>query len=102
MELTSLDLITIVAEPVLEDTITTELLRLGATGYTVCESRGRGTRGIRSGDVPGQGVRIEVVLSRAAGDRVLEWVRDRWFPNYAVIAWRSRVDVVRGEKYTAP
>ena len=39
-----LKLITIIAEPVLEARITTELLALGATGFTVVDGRGEGSR----------------------------------------------------------
>ena len=99
MDLTALRLVTIVAEPVLEEAITRELLELGATGFTVSEIRGRGSRGIRSGDVPGTGIRIEAIVGHDAADRIMERVRDRWFPSYAVIAWQAEVRVVRGEKY---
>ena len=99
MDLTPLQLVTIVAETVLEEGITRELLELGATGYTVSDVRGRGSRGIRSGDVPGTGIRIEVVVRHDAADRIMEKVRDRWFASYAVIAWRTDIHVVRGEKH---
>lgn len=99
MDLTPLVLITIIAEPVLEETITAELLRLGATGYTVGEVHGRGSRGIRSGDIPGASVRIETVLPPLVARRVLERVQELWFPHYAVIAWKTAVEVVRGDKY---
>lgn len=102
MELKSLDLVTIIAEPVLEEAITADLLRLGATGYTVAEVRGRGSRGMRSGDVPGSGIRIETVVSHEVALCLLERVREQWFPHYAVIAWRSAVEVVRGDKYAVP
>ncbi len=99
MDLVDLFLVTIVGEAVLETALTNELLRLGATGYTVTDSRGRGSRGMRSGEIPGEGVRIEVIAGEAVADRILDYVRDHYFPHYAVIAWRSRVSVVRGDKY---
>lgn len=99
MRWTTLHLVTVIAEPVLEERITEDLVRLGATGFTVTEVRGRGSRGIRSGDVPGFSVRIEVIVSAPVADHILDRVRQAWFPHYAVIAWRSAVEVVRGEKY---
>ena len=102
MDRVPLELVTIVAETVLEDPITRGLLERGATGYTVTDTRGRGSRGIRSGDVPGESVRIEVVVGDEAARRILEWIRDSYFPNYAVIAWVTRADVLRGEKYVSP
>ena len=63
MDLHELFLVTLVAEPVLEDHLTRDLTDHGATGFTVSEVTGRGTRGIRTGDIPGQNVRIETVVT---------------------------------------
>jgi len=92
-------LVTIVAEPVLEEQLTVELHRLGARGHTAVPSRGAGSRGMRASDPPGAGVRIETVVSAAVADRILEHVSARYFPHYAVIAFVADVQVVRGEKY---
>lgn len=92
-------LVTIVAEPVLEDRLVAEVHELGARGHTVTPSHGSGSRGMRASDPPGAGVRIEVVASEAVADRILEHVATRWFPHYAVIAFVADVQVVRGEKY---
>lgn len=99
LELHRLHLVTIVAETVLRDRITRRLLEWGATGFTVTESTGRGSRGIRTGDVPGQGVRIETLVTPEVAVRILESVSDRYFADYAVIAWVTEVQVVRGDKY---
>lgn len=100
-QLTRLKLITIVAETVLRDRITRRLLEWGATGFTVVDSSGRGSRGIRTGDVPGEGVRIDAVVDSDTADRILSGVEERYFENYAVIAWMTDVQVVRGHKYVA-
>ena len=94
-----LKLVTIVAETVLRDRITARLLEWGATGWTVTRSDGRGSRGIRTGDVPGEGVRIETLVTTDVAARILEEVAERYFADYAVIAWVTEVEVVRGEKY---
>ena len=99
MHTVSLRLVTIVAEPVLEEQIVELLHRLGARGHTVTDSRGAGSRGMRAADPPGGGVRIEVVVSAEVADRILRHVAEQYFPNYAVIAFVSSVDVVRGDKY---
>ena len=93
-------LVTIVAESVLEERLVAELHELGARGHTVVSSRGAGSRGIRASDPPGDSVRIEVVASDAVTDRILDHVATRYFPHYAVIAFVTDVQVVRGEKYT--
>lgn len=99
MHTVGLKLVTIVAEPVLEEQIVELLHRLGARGHTVTDSRGAGSRGMRASDPPGGGVRIEVVVSAEVADRILDHVAQHYFPNYAVIAFLTTVEVVRGEKY---
>lgn len=101
MDRVPLELVTIVAETVLEEPLTRGLLERGATGYTVTDSRGRGSRGIRSGDVPGESITIRVVVPPETADILLDWIRTHYFPHYAVIAWVSKVEVLRGEKYVA-
>jgi len=99
MRTATLKLVTIVAEPVLEERLVEELQRLGARGHTVTDARGAGSRGLRATDPPGQGVRIEVVASDAVASRILDHVASHYFAHYAVIAFVSSVEVVRGEKY---
>ena len=102
MHTVPLALVTIVAENVLEEHITRDLIALGARGFTVVDSRGQGSRGMRASEVPGAGIRIEAVVSAAVADRILEQVAKTWFPRYAVIAYVSTVQVVRGDKYVDP
>lgn len=99
MHTVPLKLVTIVAEPVLEERLIAELQRLGARGHTVTDTRGAGSRGMRASDPPGGGVRIETVVTATVADRIMAHVADQWFPHYAVIAFVTDVHVVRGEKY---
>lgn len=99
MQTQPLKLVTIVAESVLADRLAAALKRLGATGYTLTQVRGQGSRGLRAGEVPGDNQKIEVLVSAAAADRILAMLAGEYFPNYAVIAWVSEVSVVRGQKY---
>lgn len=94
-----LSLVTIIAEPVLEDRLVHDLRRLGASGYTITDSRGEGSRGVRASDPPGVSIRIEVAAGAEVIDRILEMLAADYFPNYAVIAWLTEARVVRGEKY---
>jgi nitrogen regulatory protein P-II 2 len=99
MDTTPLKLITIVAEPVLEDRIAAAIKSLGARGYNISSVHGEGSRGMRASEVPGDSVRIETVVSAAVADRILSHIAEHYFPRYAVIAYVSDVGVVRGEKY---
>jgi nitrogen regulatory protein P-II 2 len=95
----SLKLVTIVTESVLTDSLVGILKSLGATGYTVTNVRGEGSRGLRVGEMPGDNRNLEVLTSPALADQILALLADRYFPNYAMVAWVSDVSVVRGEKY---
>ena len=99
MQTVPLKLVTVIAEPVLEERIVKSLHRLGARGHTVTTAHGAGSRGMRATDPPGESVRIEVVVSDAVAVRILDHVATEYFPYYAVIAFVTDVDVVRGEKY---
>lgn len=101
MPVTTLKLVTIICEPVLEAKIEQDLKRLGASGYTVTEGRGAGSRGLNADAVPGSNIRIEAIVSPHVADRIIAWIADHYFEHYAVIAWLTDVQVVRGEKYVS-
>jgi nitrogen regulatory protein P-II 2 len=96
---TRLCLLTIVAEGVLRDRLLGELRAVGASGFTAAEVQGEGSRQRRVSQFMGPNVKIEVVIGRDKADRLLEILSIDYFPQYAVIAYLSEVEVVRGEKY---
>jgi len=96
MQTVVLKRVTVVAEPVLEESLTDDLRRLGATGFIVCDVRGDGSR---ASELPGAGVKIETLVSPDVANRILERVATYYFPHYAVIAWVTDVAVVRRDKY---
>ncbi len=95
-------LVTIIAEPVLEARLTSELRRMGATGWTIVEGRGEGSRGIHAAEIPGVNIRIDTIVSPTVADRIVEHMATHYFVEYEVIAYVSDVSVVRSEKYTSP
>ncbi len=95
----AMKLVVIVIESVLTDSLIGDLKRLGATGYTVTEARGEGSRGRRVGEIPGDNQRVEVVTDAEIAEAMLQMLADQYFPNYAVAAWISDVVVVRAGKY---
>lgn len=99
MELTTLPLLTIIAEAVLRDRLIEELRECGAKGYTLTNVNGDGSRHIRSGDLPGENVRIESIATPEVTGRLLQKLSQDYFPHYAIIAFVTDVSVVRGAKY---
>lgn len=99
MQTATVSLVTIVSESVLVERLVELLKANGATGYSVTDARGEGSRGRRVGEIPGDNVRIESLVSASVAQRVLEDLVASYFANYAVVAWVAEVQVVRGEKY---
>lgn len=92
-------LVTIIAEPVLESRLTSELRQLGATGWTVVEGRGEGSRGIHAADIPGVNIRIDSIVTPDVAERVVQHLATHYFAEYEVIAYVSDVAVIRSDKY---
>jgi hypothetical protein len=87
-------LLTIVTEAVLEPTIAEDVIRMGARGYTVTDSRGSGSHGVRSG-AWGQGsnVRVEVIGNEEMINNIITHLRDSYDQNYGLLMFSARVDV---------
>jgi nitrogen regulatory protein P-II 2 len=94
-------LVTIIAEPVLEPRIRQELRKLGASGFTVVEGRGEGSRALHAAEIPGINVRIETIVPPEVAERIVAHMAKNYFTDYEVIAYLSDVQVVRGEKYAS-
>lgn len=100
-ELTTLKLVTIVAEAVLEERILRDLRRCGARGYTITAAHGEGTQGRHSDDWAGRHQRIETLVTPAVAEKILEHVAGAYFRDFAVIAYAVDAQVVRADKFGA-
>ncbi len=100
MEPNQRKLLTIVTEALLENGITEALDQLGASGYTIVNARGRGSRGVRdAGWTSSSNIRVEVVCDAELAQRIAESFRDRFYDDYAMILYISDVTVLRPEKF---
>ena len=100
MDMHQRKLLTIIAESVLEHQLTDMLKKLGASGYTICDARGRGSRGVRSADWASSGnIRIEVVCGEVLAVSIEEYLFKHYYNDYAIIAFLSDVTVLRPEKF---
>ena len=99
MNTTSAKRITIIAERLLEDRLVRDLQICGATGYTITDARGAGSRGVRVSEWEGGNIRLETLVSMGVADKILELLSNKYFEHFAVIATLENVEVVRGEKY---
>lgn len=99
MPTTTLKLVTIVTERILEDRLLRKIEALGAKGYTLTEATGKGSRGVRASEWEGPDIRIETLVSPTVADAIVEYVSSTFFEHYAVIVFVQEAEVVRGEKY---
>ncbi len=95
----ALKLVTIIAEELLKERICKKTLDLAATGFTCVRCEGEGARGVRDETVEGSNVKIQVVCSAAVAEAIMTYVAEKFFENFAVIAWVSEVSVIRGAHY---
>jgi len=93
---------TIVAERVLRDRILDLIREEGATGYTLIAVEGEGSRGVRASDFEGRNVQIDTIVSPESCQRIFERLADRYLEAYAVIAYATDAEVLRGEKFVRP
>lgn len=93
-------LVTIVTESLLEQEICEALENLGATGYTVTNARGKGSRGVRdAGWSASSNVRVEVVCGVDVAGHIAEHMRRKYYADYAMIIFDSDVRVLRPDKF---
>lgn len=99
MQTEELTLVTVVAEAVVEHRLVRDVAACGSRGWTVCDARGQGSRGVRADEFEGANIRLETLVSPEVADRLLEVLARDYFPRYAVVAWTTPAQVVRGRKY---
>jgi hypothetical protein len=94
-------LLTIVSEASLEEDLCERILSLGASGYTVTDARGSGSRGTRSADwLTAGNVRIEVLCSAEVADKITASLKHDYYENYAMVIFDTETHVLRPEKFS--
>ena len=99
MHTTTLKLVTIVTERILEARLLRKIEEIGAKGYTLTQATGKGSRGVRASEWEGPDTRIEILVSEKVADSIVEYVAENFFEHYAVIVFVQDAEVVRGNKY---
>ncbi len=101
MQLYPLKLVSVVGETVIMDDIAAEGMKLGATGYTMTEVNGHGSRSARNvaSTTGARTMKVEFVVPADVAVSILTHISHQYFDDYAVIAWLSDVQVVRGQQY---
>lgn len=95
----NLTLLTIIAEEALAQVISSEIMGLGARGYTISPVSGQGLSGVRDNQWEGENVKIETIVSEARCQTILEHLQKKYFERYAMIAFYHPVSVVRTQHF---
>lgn len=93
-------LVTIVCETALERLALQILRDAGASGYTVADVRGGGTRGSRDGDWEGgRSIEIKILCDAGTAQHIVDTLAQRYGRDYAMTLWVTDVHVVRPGKF---
>ena len=99
MDTVERQLITIVAEAVVERRLIDDVKKCGAKGYSLSHVTGEGVTGRHTLDLNGPSVRIESVVTDEVAERILEMLAANYFERFAVIAWLTSARVARPERF---
>ena len=93
-------LLTVVTEAAIETSLLRDLDKLGVSGYTVTDARGRGSRGVRDAAwKEAANIRIEVICNRAMAETIVQHLQTHYYANYAMVSFMRDVEVLRPEKF---
>lgn len=95
MGLVMRQLVTIVAESVVEQKLIDDIKKAGAKGYSLGHVKGEGITGNRSLELTGQSIRIETVVTDRVAEAIMEMLSRDYFEKYAVVAWVCPAHVMR-------
>lgn len=92
-------LVTVIAERSVRDRLLDALHALGATGHTIHDVRGEGSRGTHVSSHDQLSVKVETIVTLPVAEQIVEHVAEHYFAHHAVIVYVQEVAVVRGSKY---
>lgn len=105
MEFSTMKRVVIITENVIKDELLKLIMSLGAKGYTIANVCGRGARGLRDDDADTlvgehlRNIKVEVITREDIAKKITVSVVEKFFKNYAGIAYMDNVEVLKGEKF---
>jgi hypothetical protein len=92
--------VTVYADATLEHHLLEQCIKLGATGYTVQDCRGKGKHELVEDPFVGAlRVRIEMLVPTAVGEKILHFLNQEGFKRRAVLACLENVQVGAHEAF---
>jgi hypothetical protein len=93
-------LVVIITEGALEKALARNVIELGAHGYTISDVRGSGSHGAREAAWEAdRNIRVEVICDEQVADRIMAFMRDKYYDNFAMTAYVADIGVMRPEKF---
>jgi len=101
MQLYPLKLVVVVGESVIMEDIAKRGMKLGASGYSITDVVGQGSRSARNVMMTdgAKTKKVEFIVPMDVAEKILTQVSQEYFENYACVAWLSDVQVMRGQEY---
>ncbi len=96
--------VVIITEKLITDKVTNIINECGATGYTITDAGGKGSRGVRSdrSSVTDayMNVKIQVITaSEEVANKIANRVAEEYFDNYSGITFLEDVEIIRPQKF---
>ncbi len=93
-------LITIICEALAREPLSELLHSMNVSGFTWFEVQGEGHQGVRFAEMEEfANIQVEVILSPARAEQLLDILQKEFFPKYAMIAYESDVRILRASKF---
>lgn len=93
-------LVVIICESAIESSLSNDVMRLGAHGYTVADVRGQGSHGARSALWgPDRSIRMEILCDETTSVAIVAHVEKAYFRNFAMVTYVADVGVLRPDKF---
>ncbi len=100
MKLYNVKLLTITCEILAQKNVIDILEKYKVSGYTIYESEGNGTKGIRGKGLKDEkNVKIETVLTEKTAEKIIEDILSTLISDFAIIFYMSDIQVARTEKF---
>lgn len=97
----TIELVTVIAESVLEKSLSKDIERLGARGYTIQDVRGKGARGDRAGEWgESSNIQIEILCDEVVAREIENHLNETYFDDYGMIIYTGKVSVLRSDKFS--
>lgn len=100
MSLHPTKLVVLICEEAMESSVAPDLMTAGAKGYTVCEARGRGARGVRDARwLLSSNVRIEILCHEDVAQRLVDMLAAKYSENFGLVVYVQDAQVIRSSKF---